>query len=165
MAFAFVATAPRVPQFFYGDELGWRGTDPRLDGVLRADFPGGWTGDASDAVSGRGLSAPERRMQDWLRRLLNWRKGQPLVHEGRMTQYVPQDGAYVYFRHDPLKRGCVMVVLHKGSQPLDLPLAHFAALVRPGQAARDVLADRRFTLGDRLRLAPRSVTLLEVDLP
>lgn len=165
MAFAFVATAPRVPQFFYGDELGWRGPDPRQDGVLRADFPGGWPGDAGDAVSGRGLGEEARRMQDWLRRLLNWRKGQPLVHGGRMTQYVPRDGAYVYFRHDPPKRGCVMVVLHKGSQPLDLPLARFAGLVRPGQAARDVLADRRFTLGDRLLLEPRSVTLLEVDAP
>ena len=165
MAFAFVATAPRVPQFFTGDEFGWRGPDPRNDGVLRADFPGGWPGDAADAVSGRGLKEGERRMQDWLRRLLTWRKGQPLAHEGKVVQYMPRDGAYVYFRHDPLKRGRVMVVLHKGSQPLDLPIDRFEQMVRPGQSARDVLADRRFTLGETLQLAPRSVTLLEVDLP
>lgn len=165
MAFAFVATAPRIPQFFTGDELGWRGPDPKHDGRLRADFPGGWAGDAADAVSGRGLSDGERGMQAWLRRLLNWRKGQPLVHEGRLTQFTPRDGAYVYFRHDPLQRGRVMVVLYKGQQPLALPLDRFASMVKPGQAAHDVLADRHFTLGETLPLAPRSVTVLDVDAP
>lgn len=165
MALAFVATAPRVPQFYTGSELGWRGPDPRNDGVLRADFPGGFAGDARDAVTGQGLTDAERRMQGWLRRLLNWRKSQPLVHDGRLMQFMPHDGAYVYFRHDPARRGRVMVVLHKGSEPLALKLDRFADMVRPGQAARDVLDERRFTLGDTLALPPRSVTVLEVDLP
>jgi glycosidase len=165
MAYAFVATAPRIPQFFTGDEFGWRGPDPKHDGVLRQGFPGGWAGDAKDGVSGRGLTESERGMQDWLRRLLTWRQGQPLVHGGKLLQYVPRDGAYVYFRHDPLKAGRVMVVLHKGSAPLALKLDRFIDMVRPGQAARDVLAGRRFTLGDTLPLAPRSVTILEIDTP
>ncbi|MFN3304549.1 MAG: alpha-amylase family glycosyl hydrolase [Roseateles sp.] len=153
----------RIPQFFTGDEFGWHGPDPKHDGQLRADFPGGWAGDTRDGVSGRGLTDGERGMQDWLRRLLNWRKSQPLVHDGRLLQYMPRDGACVYFRHDPARRGRVMVVLHKGSQPLALTLDRFEQLVKPGQTARDVLADRRFTLGDALPLAPRSVTILEVE--
>ena len=164
-ALAFVATAPRVPQFFYGSELGWSGPDGRNDGLVRADFPGGWAGDTSDAVSGRGLAQAEREMQDWLRRLLTWRKGQPLVHEGRLTQYMPRDGAYVYFRHDPTRRGRVMVVLHKGEAPLALALDRFHEMIRPGQAARDVQTGRRFTLGDTLTVPPHSATVLEVDLP
>lgn len=164
MALAFVATAPRVPQFYTGTEFGWHGPDPKHDGVLRADFPGGFAGDPRDGVTGRGLTESERDMQTWLRRLLTWRKGQPLVHEGRLEQYMPRDGAYVYVRHDPRRAGAVMVVLHKGSEPLSLKLDRFAARVRPGEPAYDVLAERRFKLGDTLTVPPRSVTILELGL-
>ncbi len=163
MGLAFVATAPRVPQFFYGTELGWHGPDPRRDGVLRADFPGGWAGDAKDAVSGRGLSELERRTQDWVRKLLVWRKGQALMHSGRTLQFMPQDGAYVFFRYDPLRSARVMVVMHKGEGALQLDLARFAEMVRPGQQALDVLSGKRFVLGAAVEIAPRSVSILEIE--
>lgn len=163
MGMVFVATAPRIPQFFYGSELGWYGPDPRNDGVLRADFPGAWAGDAKDAVSGRGLSPAELRTQSWVRHLFNWRKGQALVHHGQTRQYMPRDGAYVFFRFDPLRRGRLMVVMHKGDTAMMLKLDRFAEMVQPGRAARDVFSGERFTLGDSLTVPARGFRILEVD--
>lgn len=163
MGMAFVAVAPRIPQFFYGSELGWHGPDSRRDGELRADFPGGWAGDAKDAVSGRGLSEVERRSQHWVRRLFSWRKGQALLHQGRTQQYMPQQDAYVLFRHDPARTARVMLVLHKGEAPLQLGLERFVEMVRPGQTARDVISGERFVLGEQLSVPARGLRLLEID--
>ena len=46
MAMAYVLTAPRIPQFYYGTEiLMGSTTQGRDDASYRHDFPGGWPGD------------------------------------------------------------------------------------------------------------------------
>jgi glycosidase len=49
-------------------------------------------------------------MQAFVRDLLHWRKSAPAMRDGKLTQYVPLDGIYVYFRHDAQQK--VMVVLN-----------------------------------------------------
>ena len=100
MAMVLFATTRGTPQFFYGSEILMTNPLPKADGVLRGDFPGGWAGDATNAFRGEGLTPDQRAAQDFTRRLLNWRKSARAIHGGALTQYVPQDGVYVYFRQD-----------------------------------------------------------------
>ena len=127
---------------------------------MRADFPGGWPGDDSDAVSGRGLAPLSAATQAWLKTVLNWRKHTPLLHGDQLMQYAPQDGTYVYFRHDPAQDGRVMVAFNKNAHAVDLPLGRFAEMIGPGLQAFDPVSGQRFALGDTLALPPRSVRLL-----
>jgi glycosidase len=163
MGIVFVATAPRIPQFFYGTEFGWHGPDPRRDGVLRADFPGGWVGDPTDGVTGHKLADLELQNQNFLRRLLNWRKNQTLIHKGLTRQYVPENGAYVYFRYDPLRSTRVMVVLHKGHQAMELRVDRFSEMIRPGAVAVDVMTGQSIVIGEALTIAARGFLILEID--
>ena len=43
-------------------------------------------------------------MQEYMRKLLQWRRTAPAIRDGKLTQYVPIDGVYVYFRHNARRR-------------------------------------------------------------
>jgi glycosidase len=162
MALAWVLTMKRIPQVYYGTEVLM--TSPatlNAFDAFRDDFPGGWAGDRVNAFTGEGLQPEQAAMQAWLKRLLNWRKGARVVHEGRLMHFHPEDGTYVLFRYD--ERDTVMLVLNKNSKPTTLATARFRERLPHGATARDVLSGARVALGDRLTVPARSVTLLQLE--
>ena len=161
LGMAFVATTRGVPQFFYGSEVLLRGPRERSDGELRADMPGGWAGDAADAFTGQGLSAPQRDAQDFVRRLFNWRKGARAVQRGKLVHYAPEDAVYVYFRDDGTER--VMVALNRNTEDSVLRLDRFAGSLAGARAGTDVLTGRRVALGDTLLLPAKTPLILALD--
>ena len=165
LGMSYVATMRGTPQFFYGSEILLRGPTDRHDGMLRLDMPGGWAGDNANAFTGRGLDAPQRAAQDWIRRLFNWRKRTPLLHDGKLMHFAPaNDETYVYFRYagTPEAPGkSVMVALNKGKQATTLKLDRFAAFLH-GRSAREALTGKPVALGETLVLPAKSATLLEI---
>ncbi|MDD5336329.1 MAG: glycoside hydrolase family 13 protein [Rhodoferax sp.] len=161
MAMVYLATMRGIPQFFYGTEILMASPRQRDDGKVRADFPGGWPGDAVDAFSGRGLGPRQKAAQAFLRRLLNWRKTASVVHHGKLMHFAPEHGSYVYFRYQEDKK--VMVAFNKNLTPITLDTSRFREMLTPQASATDVLSGRRLSLAKSLTLAPRSVLLLEVD--
>lgn len=99
MAFAWLFTCRGIPQLYYGSEILMKGaTNP--DGWVRLDFPGGWQGDTKNAFTGEGLSNDEKMMQQYVKTLANYRLKSSAITKGKMMQYIPKDGVYVYFRYD-----------------------------------------------------------------
>jgi neopullulanase len=163
LAVTFIATTVRTPQFFYGSEILMKSPIERADGPTRADFPGGWAGDAVDAVSGRGLSQAQREAQAYLRQLLNWRKTAAAIHHGRLMHYDPLGGVYVYFRYAGQHK--VMVVLSKNTTATELDTRRFSDMLTPRAMGRDVITGQRHPLGGSLKLPPRAALVLEVTEP
>ena len=166
MAWAFLSVVRRIPQFYYGTEILMTSPRHRDDGAARADFPGGWAGDAVNAFTGAGLSERQAGAQAWLKRLLNWRKSERLVHEGALMQYAPLNEAYVLFRYDAAKGlggKRLMLVLNKAREARELDLTRFAEMLRGGETATDVMTGQKATLGASLSLPARSVTLLSIE--
>ena len=162
LAMAFVATTRGTPQFYYGSEVLLRGPKQRNDGELRADMPGGWAGDAASAFTGEGLGAEQRDAQEWVRALFQWRKRTPVLHDGGLVHYAPQDGVYVYFRYDG--QDTVMVALNRNPRTTPLALARFARFLPAGVHARDALGGKPVALGTSLELPAQSATILELRL-
>lgn len=160
IALAYLATTRRIPQLFYGSEILLQSPIERDDGRVRADMPGGWQGDTVNAFTGAGLSAEQRDMQDWTRRLFNWRKSERLIHDGALMQYAPMEGCYVFFRYDAGRT--VMVVLNKNAKPVGLALSRFAERVAAGDRARNVLTGQDLTLGTTLSVSGRSALILDI---
>ena len=160
LAMAFVATTRGTPQFYYGSEVLLRGPKQRNDGELRADMPGGWAGDAASAFTGEGLGAEQRDAQEWVRALFQWRKRTPVLHDGGLVHYAPQDGVYVYFRYDG--HDTVMVALNRNPRTTPLALARFARFLPAGVHARDALGGKPVALGTSLELPAQSATILEL---
>ena len=160
LGMAWLATVRGTPQFYYGSEVLLRGPKERNDGLLRADMPGGWAGDAADAFTGKGLSAAQREAQDYTRALFTWRKRTPLLHTGKLVHFAPQDGVYVYVRHNAGK--AVLVALNKNETATSLALERFDAFLH-GRGAREALTGKPVALGKTLELPGTSATLLEIE--
>jgi glycosidase len=160
LAMAFIATTVRTPQFFYGTEILMKSPIERDDGLVRADFPGGWAGDKIDAFTGQGLSPQQLDAQRYLRRLLNWRKTARAVHEGRLMHYDPLDGCYVYFRYTDREK--VMVVLNKNAKAVALDTRRFKEMLDVGAVGTDVISGERHAMGPTLNVPARSALILEL---
>ena len=161
MAMVYLATMRGIPQFFYGTEILMTSPRQRDDGRVRADFPGGWPGDAVNAFSGQGLGKKQKEAQEFLKRLLTWRKQAGVIHTGKLMHFVPEQGTYVYFRYD--KTGRVMVAFNKNRQPTTLDLGRFQEMLTPGSTGTDVLTGQRISLATTLTLPARSALILEIE--
>ncbi len=161
LGIAYLATIRGIPQFYYGSEVLLRGPSERRDGELRADMPGGWAGDAANAFTGEGLSAAQREAQDFVRRLFNWRKGAPAIHEGGLVHYAPVDDVYVYVREHAGQR--VLVALNRGVDEARLDMARFAGSLGGARSGTDALSGRRIVLGASLTVPARSPLIVELD--
>jgi len=160
MAVAYVLTMRGIPQFYYGTELLMTSPTERDDGATRQDFPGGWAGDAVDPISGSGLSDRQREAQAFMRTLMRWRRGQPVVHHGKLMHYAPDRGTYAWFRYDAREQ--VMVVINKAREPVTLDTRRFHERLAPGAAGTDVLTGRTHDLARELTVPARGVMVLQV---
>jgi glycosidase len=161
MDLVFVMTMPRIPQFYTGDEILMTSTTKgRDDSSYRQDFPGGWAGDQVNAFTGAGLSPQQSEAQAFVRKLVNWRRGQPVIHHGKLMHYGPEDNTWVYFRYDEHKK--VMVAFNLNPKEMTLPTARFGEMLGGVDAGVDALSGKRYELKTELKLAPNSVVILEL---
>ena len=114
MALSFILTTRGIPQFYYGTEIVMEGDKNRGDGYLREDFPGGWSGDTRNAFTGLNLNAAEKEAYTFTKKLLNWRKEKELMHSGKLKQFIPDNGLYIYLRYSD--RESVMVILNNSDK-------------------------------------------------
>lgn len=161
LAMAYVATMRGTPQFFYGSEALMQGPRERDDGRIRAGMPGGWAGDAKDAFTGAGLSAAERDAQDYLRRLLQWRKRTPVVQHGKLRHFAPADGVYVYFRYDD--SGAVMVALNRNAEAVPLALDRFGDFINAQSRGHDAMTGVGVAFDKPLQLGGKSATIVRIE--
>ena len=157
-ALTLLLTLRGIPQLYVGDELAMAANKGGGDGLLRANFPGGFSGDTINALSGEGLTPLMRETHDFTRRLLQWRRGNDATSRGTLRHYAINHGTYVYSRQ--AEGRTVTVIMNGTNQEVELPLGRYAEVL-PESVAREVITDRTVSLGDTLRLAPRDIFILD----
>ena len=157
-ALTLLLTLRGIPQLYVGDELAMAANKGGGDGLLRANFPGGFSGDTINALSGEGLTPLMRETHDFTRHLLQWRRGNEAISRGTLRHYAINHGIYVYSRQ--AEGRTVTVIMNGTNQEVELPLGRYAEVL-PESVAREVITDRTVSLGDTLRLAPRDIFTLD----
>lgn len=160
MAMIYTATMRGIPQFFYGTEILMTSPKERADGVVRSDFPGGWSGDKINAFTGTGLTSQQKEAQAWVKKLLHWRKNTAAIHQGKLIHFVPQNGVYVYFRY--LDSSKIMVVLNHQRQPTTLSLERYQEIIGEAAYGIDALAKKTYDLKNPLVLPATAALVLEL---
>ncbi|WP_461643692.1 glycoside hydrolase family 13 protein [Labilibaculum euxinus] len=157
----FLLTTRGIPQLYTGTEILLEGKKSDGDGKMRVDFPGGWEGDAKNAFTAKGRTAKENEAFNFLKKLLNWRKQNPVIHTGKLMHYVPENDTYVYFRSNAEKT--VMVVINKNENAQELNLKRFAESLGTFTSGKDVISEKEFDLTKgNISLAPNTSIILEL---
>jgi len=150
MDIAFNLTTRGIPQIFYGTELLMTSPKNRDDGIIRSDYPGGWDGDAINAFTGSGLSEKQIEAREFIRKILLWRKNAQVIHHGKLMQYVPKNGIYVYFRYDENEK--TMVILNKNAGPVTLQLDRFKNMIGSSIKGQDIISGKEIDMKDSIHL-------------
>ena len=99
MALGWLLTYRGIPQLYYGDEILMKGfSNP--DGLVRADFSGGWKNDSTNKFTALGRTAAENEVHNFVKQLANFRLTSSAIKFGKLMQYIPQNGVYTYFRYN-----------------------------------------------------------------
>ncbi len=158
-AIAWLLTCRGIPQWYYGAELGFTGfTNP--DGKVRQDMPGGWKEDARSVFTEGGRTEKENDLFNYTKKLANWRKTKTCLQDGKLMQFLPIDGVYVYFRYDAA--GTVMVVMNTSDKPVSINTKRFAERLTGFNKAKIVTTD--WTLSDLSKLEVGKFETLVLDL-
>ena len=168
ISFAMLATMRGIPQMFYGDELMFAiGKKGRDDSRLRMDFPGGWEGDQMDLFTEEGRKAASSvegwtgaaELHDYVRTLLNWRKGKSVIHNGKTMHFIPIDNTYAYFRYDD--NDVVFVFVNNSEKAASVNWSRYAEINSGLGEGRNVLTGERTTLTDDTMVPANSALIVE----
>jgi glycosidase len=158
IAFAWLFTCRGIPQAYYGSEVLMKGgTNP--DGWVRLDFPGGWDGDKKNAFTSEGLTADEKMMQEYVKVLANFRKKSSAITKGKMMQYVPQDGVYVYFRYD--EKQTIMCVMNTDEKQHDINFDDYTERTKGFTKANDIVTNNIVT--NKFAIPAKTMWVLELE--
>lgn len=160
MAMSYVLTTRGIPQVFYGTEVFMSNPGTDDHGIIRTDFPGGWEGDSSNAFTQSNLTERQSDTQQFMRKLLNWRKTSSAVTKGKLKHYAPEDGIYVYFRKN--NDQTVMVIMNKNSQSRSLDLSRFSAMLGQANKAKDVIGNQTIALQESIQINAKTALILEL---
>ena len=156
---ALVTALPRIPQIYYGTEILMNDFEkPGDHGLLRGDFPGGWEGDTVNVFTGEGLSSDQKDMQDFLKKLLNYRKNSQAIHNGKTIHFAPFMGTYFLFR--TLGDETVVLILNKNQESVTIDLNRFEEIGLNGKTLKDIISGQTMQWNDSITLNERGVILL-----
>ena len=159
-AMTFLMTTRGIPQVYYGGEILMKGYKRDGDGLLRKDFPGGWEGDQINGFIGMGLTSDQLDFQQFMKKLVNWRKGKSIIHTGLLKHYYPKDNLYVYFRYNDQES--VMVILNLNSEVRTLNTSRFAESIQGFTSAKEVMSGNTFNDLNNIVIPSKTSMILEL---
>jgi neopullulanase len=154
-------TTRGVPQLYYGTENLTKNFKNPSDAEVRKDFEGGFPEDKVNKFLASGRTEKENEAFNFVKKLSNYRKSSEALTTGKLTQYLPQDGLYVYFRHTSDKS--VMVIMSQNKEDKNLDTNRFMENINGFTFAKNVLSDALISDLKTLKVPANSFTILELQ--
>lgn len=161
MAMTFIMTTRGIPQLFYGSEILMTTGADKGHGIMRSDFPGGWPGDGMNGFTDAGRTDKQKEMFNFLKKLLNYRKENAVLHSGKLLQFIPQDGIYIYFRMNANKT--VMIVMNNNEEAKTFETSRYYEVLKSFKSGREVLSDQTISNLSQLTIAAKSAVVVELE--
>lgn len=162
MALSYYLMMPRTPQIYYGTEILMDDfKKPGDHGLIRTDFPGGWNGDSVNAFTGKGLTADQKDMQLFLKKVLNYRKSSKAMHEGKTIHFAPRGGLYVLFR---MYEDEVVAIFLNKSDRTSVASEMVKEIGIEGKKVKNIITGDEMTWQGELKINPKGVTLFTTKL-
>ena len=162
MGLVFYTTVRGIPQFYYGTEVLMNSNDnPRSHDVIRSEFPGGWNDHEVSALTGKGLTNDQIEFQNFFKKLLNWRKNNKVVHQGKFIHFTPkeQEEIYSYFRI--LGNKMVWTIFNRKDEAQSINLEKYQEVLKGESKGYDVIYEKSIDL-NKLKISPKSALIIEI---
>lgn len=160
LAMAFLLTTRGIPMIYYGTEFLMEGEEPKGHGEIRKDFPGGWPGDSLNFFTGKGRNNDQEEAYNYIKNILQWRITNEAAKSGKLTQYIPQDGVYVYFRESGESR--IMVILNNSNDIRAIETERFKENLKGTIHGKNIINGKPFTFRNTILLEPRQPLIIEL---
>jgi len=157
-AIAFLLTTRGIPEIYYGTEILMPADKANGDGTLRENFPGGWPGDSQNAFSASGRTTKQNEAYNYMKKLLDWRKGNDAIAKGTLKHFAPTNSVYVYERKYGDKS--IVVMLNGSSEDKEIDLNVYQEIL-PKNQAKDIISGKTINLSDKFLVKSRNVLILE----
>ncbi|MGN6296778.1 MAG: glycoside hydrolase family 13 protein [Ginsengibacter sp.] len=145
-ALAWLFTCRGIPQLYYGDEIGMQGFTTPNDGHVRLDFPGGWASDTSNKFTEAGRTVNEQKIWIYISTLANFRKNSSAITTGKMMQFAPVKGEYVFFRYDSTQT--IMTVLNTAKEDVNISIKNYSERTNGFSKMKNIITGKIFPLED-----------------
>lgn len=163
MALSYMLMLPRIPQIYYGTEILMDDTaKPGDHGLIRTDFAGGWEGDAVNAFTGQGLTAEQKDMQSFLKKILNYRKSSKAIQKGETRHFAPFMGTYFLYRTNGDET--VVHIINKNDQPIEIDLKYHEEMGLAGKTLKNVITGETMVWEDSITLNTKGSLILTTKL-
>ena len=159
MGLGWLLTFRGIPQLYYGAEILMKNFSSP-DGLVRLDFPGGWQGDSANKFESSGRTAAENETHDYVKKLANFRKISSAIKTGKMMQYVPEDGVYVYFRYDNTQT--VMCIMNANDKEMKIEGDRFEERTKGFAFARDIFSGKDVDVKASLVIPAKTMWILDL---
>jgi glycosidase len=156
-ALGILLTMRGIPSVFYGTEILMRKKGSH--GLIREDMWGGWKEDSINKFTETGRTAEENEARSYIQKLAKWRKDNTAIH-GKLMQFVPDDGVYVYFRYSSTQK--VMVVYNSNKMEKKLQLKRFNEMLNGTASFKNVITQETSNIGENITIQGGDLLILEV---
>ena len=154
-------TTRGIPQLYYGTENLTKNFKNPSDAEVRKDFEGGWADDKVNKFLASGRTEKENEAFNFVKKLANYRKTSESLTLGKLTQYLPVDGIYTYFRHTNNKS--VMIIMSQNKENKNLDTNRFMENIQGYISAKNVMTDELISDLKTLKIPTNSFTILELQ--
>lgn len=152
LAYTLLATMRGIPQVFAGDEYDMHSSDmSKGHSTLRMPLP-----------MPEQLTDEQRDMFDYQRRLLQWRKSEPVIHTGRTMHFLSRDNTYAFFRYTDEE--AVFVFANASDEARTIPTTHYTEILsKYNLVGTDILTGESVDLSlTNIEVAPVSALIVKL---
>lgn len=161
MGYAYLMTTRGIPQVYYGTEFMWANTEVEGGwGTKRADMPGGWPGDSRSVFAKEGRTESEQEAFEFVQKVTTWRKNAKVIHEGKLTHFIPEDNTYVFFRH--LEDEAVMVVMNRNEDTRTFKRDRFAEFLDQYSTGLNIVDGTIINVKGDFEVGPKQTAIFEL---
>ncbi|NBB88974.1 MAG: alpha-amylase [Bacteroidetes bacterium] len=159
MGMTMLMTLRGIPCLYYGTEVLLEGEGGAFGEQGRVDFPGGWPSDTIPAFEKSGRNKHRQEAFRLLKKLIDLRHTYPAISSGKLTQFIPQDGVYVFARTDSNHQFITLVNVSEHDRVIDPK--KYNEVWRVGRSAYDHISGRRVE-SERYTLKAGATQLIQI---